>query len=49
MTISVCEECGQQVKCSRCHPRCTNCGGLLKKVDYVKYVLSKQNDNNNKA
>ena len=43
MIIKICAECGQEIRgCSHCNPRCPYCGGAITRVDYVKYMLTKQ-------
>ncbi len=49
-TITVCEDCGFEVKCKGCHSFCQRCAGIIRDYDYVEYKLRmqaiKDGDNN---
>jgi len=50
MIIRICKDCGYEVGgCTHCNPTCPLCGGEIKKVDYVKYMLEKQRRENEKS
>lgn len=41
-SINVCPNCGLEKRCRSCNPCCSQCGTEVERVDYVAYILSKQ-------